>query len=347
MKALVYRGHNNIKLEDKPKPTIKDPTDAIVKITHTTICGSDLHILQGHVPTCKEGITIGHEGVGVIEEAGSGVRAFKAGDKVLISCISSCATCRMCRRGMYSHCEKGGGWILGHLVDGTQAEYVRIPLADSSLHMVPDGVNEKALVMLSDIGPTGYEVGVLAGQVKPGSSVAIVGSGPVGLSALLTAKLLSPSILIVIDKDPGRLDAAKKMGADYVIQADEDVKKTVMDLTHGQGCDTVIEAVGIPATFELCQDLVAFGGNLANIGVHGAPTTLHIEKLWGYNIVITMGFVNTTSTETLMKMFQAGTLKLDQLITHEFNLQKDGEQAYATFGAAAQHKALKMIMNTS
>jgi len=347
MKALVLRGKNTIKLEDKPKPTIQEPTDAIIKIVYTTICGSDLHILQGHVPTCKEGTTIGHEGMGVIEECGSAVRAYQAGDRVLISCISSCASCQMCKNGMYSHCEKGGGWILGHTVDGTQAEYVRIPLADASLHKVPEGVDEKALVMLSDIGPTGYEVGVLAGQVKPGSSVVIVGTGPVGLSALMTAKLLSPSILIAVDKDAGRLEAAKKMGASHTLDAGSNVKDKVMELTNGRGCDVVIEAVGVPASFELCQDLVAFGGNIANIGVHGAPATLHLEKLWGYNITMTMGFVNTTSTATLLKMFQAGTLKLEQLITHEFSLQKDGEQAYATFGAAAQHKALKMIMTTS
>lgn len=273
MKALVYRGLNTIKLEDKPKPEIKEPTDAIVKIKYTTICGSDLHILQGHVPSCKEGVTIGHEGVGEIESTGAAVKNFKKGDKVLISCITSCSTCRNCKRGMYSHCDDGG-WILGHTVDGCQAEYVRIRLADASLHMVPEGVDEKALVMLSDIGPTGYEVGVLAGQVKPGKVVSIVGVGPVGLSAVLTAKLLSPALLIAIDKDQARLEAAKKMGADIIINSgNEDVEKIIKELTNGLLCDVVIEAVGerlsrchvnsftnstvigIPATFELCQKL--------------------------------------------------------------------------------------------
>lgn len=284
MKALVYRGLNQIKLEDKPKPDIQEPTDAIVKIKYTTICGSDLHILQGHVPTCKEGVTIGHEGVGTIDSVGDAVKAFRPGDEVLISAISSCSTCKMCKRGMLSHCDKAG-WILGHTIDGCQAEYVRIHLADSSLHMVPEGVDQKALVMLSDIVPTGFEVGVLAGKVQPGSTVAVVGVGPVGLAACLTAKLLSPSLLIAIDKDPGRLEAAKNMGADVLIDSsNENAEKKVKELTGGLGCDTVIEAVGIPATFELCQDLVAFGGTIANIGVHGAPATLHIEKLWGYNI---------------------------------------------------------------
>lgn len=284
MKALVYRGLNTIKLEDKPKPEIQEPTDAIVKIKYSTICGSDLHILQGHVPTCKQGTTIGHEGVGHIDEVGSAVKGFSKGDKVLIACISSCSTCKMCKRGMLSHCDKAG-WILGHTIDGCQAEYVRIKLADSSLHKAPDGVDEKALVMLSDIGPTGFEVGVLAGKVEPGKTVAILGVGPIGLAACLTAKLMSPSLIIAIDKDPGRLEAAKKMGADKVIDSSkEDAEKIVKELTNGLGCDTVIEAVGIPATFELCQNLIAFGGTIANIGVHGAPAQIALDKLWGYNI---------------------------------------------------------------
>lgn len=284
MKALVYRGKNTIKLEDKPKPELQEPTDAIVKIKYTTICGSDLHILQGHVPSCKEGTTLGHEGVGTIEAVGDAVKSFKVGDSVLIACISSCSTCNMCKRGMYSHCDDAG-WILGHTIDGCQAEYVRIRRADSSLHKAPTGVDEKALVMLSDIGPTGYEVGALAGKVQPGSTVAIVGVGPVGLSACLASRLFSPSLLIAIDKDPNRLEAAKKMGADKVINSsNEDVAKIVKELTNGVGCDTVIEAVGIPQTFELCQDLIAFGGTIANIGVHGAPAKLALDKLWGYNI---------------------------------------------------------------
>lgn len=284
MKALVYRGKNTIKLEDKPKPEIQEPTDAIVKLKYTTICGSDLHILQGHVPSCKEGTTLGHEGVGTIESVGDAVKSYKVGDKVLIACISSCSTCLNCKRGMLSHCDDAG-WILGHTIDGCQAEYVRIRLADSSLHHAPEGVDEKALVMLSDIGPTGYEVGVLAGKVQPGSTVAIVGVGPVGLSACLTAKMLSPAKLIAIDKDPARLEAAKGMGADHVIDINkEDAEKVVKELTGGLGCDTVIEAVGIPQSFELCQNLIAFGGTIANIGVHGAPAEIHLEKLWGYNI---------------------------------------------------------------
>lgn len=261
--------------------------------------------------------------------------------------MSSCSACNMCRRGLWSHCEQNGGWLLGHTIDGTQAEYVRTPLADSSLYHVPKGVDEKATCMLSDIVPTGYEVGVLAGNVKPGSTIVIVGGGPVGLSACLTSKLLSPSLVVVIDKDPGRLEAAKTMGADVVINPDkEDAVKVAMEKVGGKGYDVVMEAVGVPATFEMCQELVSLGGHLSNIGVHGAAAKIALEKLWGYNITMSMGFVNTTSTASLLRMFEAGVLKLDALITHEFNLQKDGEKAYSTFSSAAQHKALKMIMTT-
>lgn len=284
MKALVYRGDNKIVLEDKPKPEVQLPTDAIIKMKYITICGSDLHILQGHVPSCGVGRTLGHEGVGIVDSVGDAVKNFKKGDPVLISCMSSCSACVMCRRGLWSHCEKGG-WVLGHTIDGTQAEYVRTPLADSSLYPVPQGVDEKALCMLSDIVPTGYEVGVLAGKVQPGNTVVIVGGGPVGLSACLTSKLFSPSLVVVIDKDPGRLEAAKKMGADAVINPDkEDAVKVAMEKTGGKGYDVVMEAVGIPATFEMCQELLSFGGSLANIGVHGKAGTIHLDKLWGLNI---------------------------------------------------------------
>lgn len=252
--------------------------------------------------------------MGTIDSVGAGVMMYKPGDSVLISCISNCSNCKYCKRGLLGHCEKAG-WVLGHTIDGTQAEYVRIPLADSSLFHAPKGVDEKALVMLSDIVPTGHEVGVVAGKVMPGKTVAIVGAGPVGLGALLTAKLYSPSLVIMVDKDKSRLEAAKSMGADVVCGPDE-AEEVVKKHTDGVGCDVVMEAVGIPATFELCQHLVNLGGHIANIGVHGAAAKIHLEKLWGYNLTISMGFVNTTSTPMLMKMFEAGTLDLSKLITH-------------------------------
>ncbi|EXJ55533.1 alcohol dehydrogenase [Cladophialophora yegresii CBS 114405] len=343
MKALVYQGDGKCGLEDRSVPKIKDPSDAIVKVVFTTICGTDTHILHGDVPTCKPGTILGHEGVGVVEEPGSGVARFKKGDHVLINCISSCATCSYCRRGMHSHCVNGG-WILGHTIDGTQAEYVRIPFADSGLHHVPKGVDEKALVMLSDIFPTGLECGVQNGKVQPGSTVAIVGSGPVGLAALMTSKLYSPSLVIMIDRDPSRLKVAKRLGADRTVNsAETDPMEVVMKLTDNVGCDTVMEAVGVPETLEMAQDLVAPGGTVANVGVHGKSCVLKIEKLWSQNISLTTRLVDTVTTPMLLKLFAAGGIQPGQLITHEFSFA-DMEQAYTTFKAAAQHDALKMLI---
>ena len=343
MKALVYHGPGKMRLENRPMPLIQQPTDAIVKITRTTICGTDLHILKGDFATCQPGRILGHEGTGVIVEAGSSVTGFAQGDAVLISCISSCGKCEYCRRGMYSHCTSGG-WILGNSIDGTQAEYVRIPHADTSLTKIPPGAHEDALVMLSDILPTGFECGVLNGKVQPGGNVAIVGAGPIGLAALLTARFYSPARIIMIDLDDNRLATAMRLGAsDIVNSSDDQAKAAVLKLTEGRGADTVIEAVGIPATFELCADIVAPGGIIANIGVHGAPATLHLERLWDRNITITTRLVDTVSTPMLLKTVQAGTIDPEQLITHHFTLDAIAD-AYDTFGRAAETKALKVII---
>jgi alcohol dehydrogenase len=343
MKALVYHGPNAKSWEDKPMPSIIDPTDALVKISKTTICGTDLHILKGDVPAVIDGRILGHEGVGVIEEAGSAVTNFKKGDHVLISCISSCGKCDYCKKGMYSHCEKGG-WILGHLIDGTQAEYVRIPFADNSLYHIPAGSDEEALVMLSDILPTGFECGVLNGQVKPGETVAIVGAGPIGLAALLTAQFYSPAEIIMIDLDDNRLEVAGTFGATRTINSvTHNAVQMVKDLTGQRGADTVIEAVGVPATFELCQSLVAPGGRIANIGVHGKSVVLHLETLWAQNITITTRLVDTVTTPLLLKTVQSKKLDPNQLITHHFKLS-DILNAYDTFQHAAREKALKVIL---
>ena len=343
MKALVYHGPNNKSWETKNKPTIQHPSDAIVRITKTTICGTDLHILKGDVPEVTDGRILGHEGVGIIDETGIGVTRFKKGDHVLISCITSCGTCDYCRKGMYSHCENGG-WILGHLIDGTQAEYVRIPYADTSLYKIPDNSDEEALVMLSDILPTGYECGVLNGKVSPGSTVAIVGAGPVGLAALLTAQFYAPAEIIMIDPDDNRLATAKKMGATKTINnKTEKAVEKVLFFTGNKGVDTAIEAVGIPETFELCQLLVGAGGVIANVGVHGKSVDLHLEQLWSKNITITTRLVDTISTPMLMKTVQSGKLNSKQLITHHFKLSEIIE-AYECFGNAAKEKSLKVIL---
>ena len=308
MKALVYHGPGQKQLEDRPKPTIQAPSDAIVKILKTTICGTDLHILKGDVPTCEPGRILGHEGVGVVEEVGPAVTAFHPGDHVLISCISSCGKCEYCRRGMYSHCTTGG-WILGNEIDGTQAEYVRTPHADTSLYHVPEGANEEALVMLSDILPTGFECGVLNGKVSPGGTVAIVGAGPIGLAALLTAQFYSPAEIIMVDLDDNRLGLASQFGATHTVNSsDGKADDAVKALTGGRGADTVIEAVGVPATFHLCQDLVAPGGIIANIGVHGTKVDLHLEKLWSHNVAITTRLVDTVTTPMLLKTVQSKKL---------------------------------------
>lgn len=345
MKALVYHGPGKKAWEDRPRPALKEPTDAIVKVVKTTICGTDLHILKGDVPAVTDGRILGHEGVGVVEEVGAGVSNFKKGDRVLISCITSCGKCDACKKGMYSHCANGG-WILGHLIDGTQAEYVRIPHADTSLYRVPEGVDEDALVMLSDILPTGFECGVLNGAVKPGDTVAIVGGGPVGLAALLTAQFYSPAELIMIDLDDNRLEVARTLGATQAVNSrDGKAVERVLALTAGKGVDVAIEAVGIPATFDLCQDIVAPGGHIANVGVHGKSVTLKLEKLWAHNVTITTRLVDTVTTPMLLKNVAAGRLQPTKLITHRFVLD-DFLKAYDTFGNAANEKALKVIVKT-
>jgi alcohol dehydrogenase len=345
MKALVYLGPAQKALEERPKPEIKAPTDAIVKITKTTICGTDLHILKGDVPSCQPDRILGHEGVGVVEKVAPAVTAFKPGDRVLISCISACGKCAYCRKLMYSHCTTGG-WILGNSIDGTQAEFVRIPYADTSLYRIPDGADEEALVMLSDILPTGFECGVLNGKVAPGGTVAIVGAGPIGLAALLTAQFYSPTEIIMIDLDDNRLEVAKRFGATAAINsADGKAVETVMKMTAGRGVDTAIEAVGIPATFELCAKIVAPGGTVANIGVHGTKVDLHLENLWDRNITITTRLVDTVSTPMLLNTVRSHKIDPTLLITHRFKLDRILD-AYETFALAANTKALKVIIDT-
>jgi alcohol dehydrogenase len=343
MKALVYQGPGKKAVEERPKPAIIDPTDAIVKLLKTTICGTDLHILKGDVPTCTPGRILGHEGVGIVDKVGNAVTAFKPGDHVIISCISACGTCEYCRRGMYSHC-LNGGWILGNKIDGTQAEFVRTPFADTSLYHVPAGAAEDALVMLSDILPTGFECGVLNGKVQPGSTIAIVGAGPIGLAALLTAQFYSPAEIIMVDFDDNRLEMAARFGATTTINnKDGNAVDKIMKLTGGRGVDTAIEAVGVPASFITCEDIVAPGGIIANIGVHGVKADLHLERLWDRNIAITTRLVDTVTTPMLLKTVQSRKIDPTRLITHRFKLDNILD-AYATFGDAARTSALKVII---
>lgn len=344
MKALVYHGPGHKAWEDVDQPVVRDDTDAIVRVDATTICGTDLHILKGDVPAVTDGRILGHEAVGTVESIGTGVKRVEVGDKVLVSCVTACGSCRFCREGRFGQCLGGGGWILGNTIDGTQAEYVRVPFADNSTYPAPAGVADEELLMLADILPTGYEIGVLNGHIQPGDVVAVVGSGPIGLSAIMGALLYSPSHIVAIDQADARLDAAKAFGADVVINnSRQDALAAVMALTDGLGADVAIEAVGIPATFELATQLIRPGGHVANIGVHGQPATLHLEDLWARDVTITTGLVDTSSTPTLIKLVRSRQLDAARFVTHHFTLDQMDE-AYDVFGRAADTGALKVVI---
>ena len=345
MKALVYHGPNEKSWDEVPDPTLIDPTDAIVAVDATTICGSDLHILKGDLPEVTPGRILGHEAVGTVEEVGSAVRNFKAGDRVLVSCISACGKCRFCRESRFGQCLDGGGWILGHNIDGTQAEKVRVPFVDTSAYPVPAGISDEEFLMLADILPTAYEVGVLNGGVSPGDVVSIVGAGPIGLSAITGALLFSPSHVISIDLADSRLEAAKQFGADVTLNnGREDAVAIIRSLTDGLGADVAIEAVGTPATFELATALIRPGGHVANIGVHGKPATLHLETLWTRDVTITTGLVDTYSTPTLARLMATGQLKAARFATHHFGFDEFIE-AYDVFSDAAETGALKVVLS--
>jgi alcohol dehydrogenase len=343
MKALRYHGAGRHSWEHVPEPTLVDPGDAIVRVDAVTICGTDLHILKGDVPEVSDGRILGHEAVGTVLAVGSGVQTVRPDDRVLISCISPCGRCSYCRMGSYGQCRGGGGWVLGHLIDGTQAEQVRVPFADNSLYHLPGSVSDEAAVLLADILPTAYEVGVLNGRVRPGDSIAVVGAGPIGLAAITTGRLYSPGHIIAIDPAPARQKAALAAGADIAVGSAEDARAAVAALGDGLGCDVTIEAVGVPASFELCAELVRPGGHLANVGVHGKPVQLHLESLWIKNVTITTGLVDTNSTQRLLDMLASGKLNTDGLVTHRFGIDEMLE-AYDVFGRPSETDALKVAL---
>ncbi|WP_030748781.1 zinc-dependent alcohol dehydrogenase family protein [Streptomyces griseus] len=343
MKALVFQGTGRVAWQDVPDPALKDAADAIVRVEAVTLCGTDLHIVKGDVPDVEPGRVLGHEAVGTVMETGGDVRTVRPGDRVLISCISSCGRCRFCREQRYGQCRGGGGWVLGHLIDGTQAEYVRVPFADLSVHPVPSGVDSFDAVLLADIFPTAYEVGVLNGAVRPGDTVVVVGAGPIGLAAIITARLYGPGRIIAVDRDESRLAAARRLGADATATAGEGPEQLVADLTDGLGADVVMEAVGVPETFEMCTRMVRPGGRVANIGVHGKPAALHLEDLWIKDVTLTTGLVDTFSTPMLLRMTAAGRLPTAELVTHRFELGQM-EEAYDVFGSAARTGAIKVAL---
>jgi alcohol dehydrogenase len=346
VKALVYHGPGAKAWEDVPDPVIQDASDAIVRVDVTTICGTDLHILKGDTPEVATGRILGHEAVGTVEQVGAGVTTVKPGDRVLVSCISACGRCQYCREGRSGQCTGGGGWILGYMIDGTQAEYVRVPFADTSTYPLPEGAADEEILMLSDILPTGYEVGVLNGNVRPGNTVAVVGAGPVGLAAITGARLYTPSHIIAIDLADARLEAAIAFGANLTVNnGRSDAVAFVNDLTGGLGADVAIEAVGVPDTFELCTQLVRPGGHVANVGVHGKPATLHLESLWIRDITVTMGLVDAYSTATLMQLVTARKIDAARFVTHHFKLS-DMTEAYDIFQNAAETGAIKVVMTS-
>ena len=344
MKALTYGGPGRRGWQEVPDAAVLDPEDAVVRVDVVTICGTDLHILKGDVPEVEPGRILGHEAVGTVTAVGPGVRTLAVDDRVLVSCISACGRCRFCRGGVYGQCTGGGGWILGHRIDGTQAEYVRTPFADGSLHKLPAGVDDEAAVLLADILPTSYEVGVRNGRVGPGDVVAVVGAGPIGLAAILTARLYSPALIIALDLDAGRLEAAERAGAGLVLDVADSPEEAVRERTEGGlGVDVAIEAVGVPESFELCTRLVRPGGRVANVGVHGGPATLHLEDLWARNTTITTGLVDTSSTPLLLGMLASGQLDVSGLVTHRFGLD-EMQEAYDVFGRPGTSRALKVAL---
>lgn len=346
MRAMVYRGAGQRTFTEVPDPQITDDADVIVRVDSTTICGTDLHILAGDVPSVRPGRILGHEAVGTVEDVGSAVHTMGPGDRVLVSCISICGACRYCRESHYGLCRGGGGWVLGHTFDGTQAEYVRVPFADTSTYQLPDSVSDEDALMLADILPTGYELGVLKAGVCPGDVVAVVGTGPVGLAAIMGARLFSPSHVIAIDHADLRLEAAKQFGADVTVNnAVGNPLEVVRSLTDGLGADVTIEAVGQPETFELAVSLARPGGRIANIGVHGKPAALHLEDQWIRDITVTTGLVDTYSTPTLLRLVASGQLEASKLITHRFGFD-DFDEAYELFSHAGDSGALKVVLST-
>jgi alcohol dehydrogenase len=347
MKAMVYHGPGKLAWEEVPDAAITEPTDAVLRVDAVTICGTDLHILAGDVPEVTPGRILGHEAVGTVIAIGSAVQRVAVGDRVLVSCITACGTCSYCRDGVYGQCRGGGGWILGHLIHGTQAEFVRVPFADNSTHKVPEGIIDEQMIVLADILPTSYEVGVLNGKVRPADVVAIVGAGPIGLAAILTARLYSPSHIVAIDLADSRLEAARKFGADIVVNSGrEDPEAVIAELTGGLGANVTMEAVGTPQTFELAVKLARPGGHVANVGVHGAPATLHLEDIWIKNLTITTGLVDTYSTPTLIGLVASHQLDTSPMVTHRFKLD-EFESAYDVFGRAAETGALKVLLTAS
>lgn len=342
MKAFVYHGPEKMSLDQVPKPTIIKPTDAIVKVTTSTICGTDKHIRHGGMPEVEPGRIIGHEFCGIVEEVGSSVNKFKKGDKVAVSCVTQCMDCYYCRRGMYSQCTTGS-WIYGYMIDGCQADYVRVPYADSGMYIIPDSLTDEDVLFVGDILSTGY-FGAENGNIQPGDTVAVFGSGPVGMCAMATARLWGPARIVAVDIDDSRLEFAKKNGwADYGLNPQKvDVVQALKDMTGGRGADVTIEANGFEPTFKGAIDGVRAGGTVSLIGVFEKPQVVEMNKLWIKNIAIKMGLVNANRISELIDLIKEGKLNMKPLITHTLPLSQVAE-GYDIF-EERRDNAIKVVL---
>lgn len=342
MKAFVYHGPEKMSLDQVPKPTIIKPTDAIVKVTTSTICGTDKHIRHGGMPEVEPGRIIGHEFCGIVEEVGSSVNKFKKGDRVAVSCVTQCMDCYYCRRGMYSQCTTGS-WIFGYMIDGCQADYVRVPYADSGMYIIPDSLTDEDVLFVGDILSTGY-FGAENGNIQPGDTVAVFGSGPVGMCAMATARLWGPARIVAVDIDDSRLEFAKKNGwADYALNPQKvDVVQALKDMTGGRGADVTIEANGFEPTFKGAIDGVRAGGTVSLIGVFEKPQVVEMNKLWKKNIAIKMGLVNANRISELIDLIKEGKLNMKPLITHTLPLSQVAE-GYDIF-EERRDNAIKVVL---
>lgn len=334
MKALVHDGNGNIALQDRPDPRIQSPADAIVRVTLSTICTSDLHIMRGAVPRALPDTVLGHEFVGVVEEAGPGVARFKPGDRVAVNCETFCGECFFCERGWVNNCEQGG-WELGCRIDGCQAELVRVPLADNALTAIPDSVSDEDALFLGDILATGWW-GARIAEIEEGSSVTVIGAGPVGLATMMCARLARPGRIIAIECDLHRAELAEQLGlADDVIDGNlplDDIERAVRAMTEGRGADAVVEAAGAASTFEMAWRIARPNAVVVISAMYEQDQVLPLPRMYGKNLVFKTGGVDASGLDEVMALIEEGKLDTGCLISKRYPLN-DILEAYRAFEA--------------
>lgn len=330
MKAVVYKGNGIVCLEDRPIPVIEKETDAIVRVTRSTICSSDLHIKHGAVPRAKENIVLGHEFVGEIVEVGRKVKNFFVGDRVSVNVETFCGECFFCKQGYVNNCIHGG-WELGCRIDGGQAEYARIPMADQGLTKIPDDVSDEEALFNGDILATGYWAASI-GEIKPADTVVVLGAGPTGLCTLMSIKLYSPATVIVVDTSTDRLNLAKEQGlADVCLNPLEvDIEEEILKLTQGRGADRVFEVAGGENTFQLAWKVARPNAIVILVALYEKEQTLPLHQMYGKNLVFKTGGVDANSCEAIMKMVECKKIDTSCLITHRGPLN-DVMEGYRIF----------------